>query len=567
MNNIYHTKEKSTFIEELGNITPDSYDYKPQLNDEIELFNPLFDQKPKGFISSILETPDFIHQILAENKYGEIDDEQIIKALNEMYFCWGTEYEYYISNQCSQCWVMFEMEVSINKETIKASHVNLTHLYNMAQNQDIQFIEHNTSTLKLTLKRITKNKFKVLGQALCFIDGSCVTNTSEIKELKEKHQNKSIVENVAYSDELISQDLNKQLNTIVDCMCLSEKPDYHPGSGSTVRDIVHPSLYCYVDGVSQVHHSDLSNFDVQSLKKSNDILDMDYWGRKYEDSKYQWLPAEFFVDNHGKVSINSYINNLDKSKYPTAYDCLSKIFEQFLPAFEKVCSDLDNDFYGVDRKPKNTIAKSFLNLFKNKEEPEPIENQNSTFPLRNRKLQVVTKIVEYNVNKEENFEGVWHVEGMSHENILATGLYIFHRDDNFLGADIQFRRFLYESEGEALIYSTPQNANRPTDQMAGGDVLPLGTLSTPNGRAIVFPNSHIHQLSNMSSSDGMNAKRRILVFWLVNPDVPIVSTAHVEPQQNTMSFEEAKKYQLSLMHERKTHKEDFSEREVFLCEH
>jgi hypothetical protein len=81
------------------------------------------------------------------------------------------------------------------------------------------------------------------------------------------------------------------------------------------------------------------------------------------------------------------------------------------------------------------------------------------------------------------------------------------------------------------------------------------------------PNSHIHQLSNMSSSNGMDAKRRILVFWLVNPDVPIVSTAHVEPQQNTMSFEEAKKHQLSLMHERKTHKEDFSEREVFLCEH
>jgi hypothetical protein len=179
----------------------------------------------------------------------------------------------------------------------------------------------------------------------------------------------------------------------------------------------------------------------------------------------------------------------------------------------------------------------------------------------------VTKIVEYRVNQEENFDGVWHVEGMSHEEILATALCVIHRDENFSGADIEFRRFLFEDEGNTLIHSTPQNARRPTDTMGGGDVRPLGCLKTPANRVIVFPNSHIHRLSSMCSSDGADATRRIVVFWLVNPERPIVSTANVPPQQGVISLDDAKRHRLALMTERKFHKESYSDREVGLCEH
>jgi hypothetical protein len=89
----------------------------------------------------------------------------------------------------------------------------------------------------------------------------------------------------------------------------------------------------------------------------------------------------------------------------------------------------------------------------------------------------------------------------------------------------------------------------------------------PKGRIIVFPNSHIHRVTKMSSKNGADAVRRILVFWLVNPESPIVSSANVKPQQDQISFGVAKKHRLALMKERKVHKEDFSEREVFLCEH
>jgi hypothetical protein len=103
--------------------------------------------------------------------------------------------------------------------------------------------------------------------------------------------------------------------------------------------------------------------------------------------------------------------------------------------------------------------------------------------------------------------------------------------------------------------------------MGGGDVRPLGRLKSPANRVIVFPNSHIHRLSSMYSSDGNDAVRRIVVFWLVNPERPIVSTANVSPQQEAMTLDEAQRNRLALMAERKLHKETFEEREVFLCEH
>jgi hypothetical protein len=378
-----------------------------------------------------------------------------------------------------------------------------------------------------------------------FVDGHSVISTKALDEYKEMHARREDVENVAWSDDLVSTSLIEELNTSIDEMCKNEPADYHPGSGKVVRDVVHPSMYCYAKGFSEVKGiaGDLST--VETEPKSGESNDKDFWGRSYEESIYQWLPAEIHVSNEGKAKIDSYINNLDRRKYPNIYLQLEGLFESVLPLFEAVCGSLRNDFYGVGGKD---LGKKAVGL-------------------RDRKLQVVTKIVEYRVNREENFDGVWHVEGMSHEEVMATALCIIQRDENFSGAEIEFRRFLYEDEGNTLIYSTPQNAKRPTDTMGGGDVRPLGRMETPAPRVIVFPNSHIHRLSSMYSSDGKDATRRIVVFWLVNPDRPIISTANVAEQQKVMSLDQALRNRLALMAERKLHKESYEEREVFLCEH
>lgn len=84
---------------------------------------------------------------------------------------------------------------------------------------------------------------------------------------------------------------------------LSEnEPDWHPGSNQQVRDLVHPSLYCYV--------------------KPN----------VPEEERYAWLPSEFEIDSLGVVNVKSYINNLHE-KY---YDVIERTFSSFIPSLEKV---------------------------------------------------------------------------------------------------------------------------------------------------------------------------------------------------------------------------------------
>ena len=84
----------------------------------------------------------------------------------------------------------------------------------------------------------------------------------------------------------------------------------------------------------------------------------------------------------------------------------------------------------------------------------------------------------------------------------------------------------------------------------------------------MFPNSHIHKLSALRLAEGAaEGLRTVIVFWLVDPSVHIVSTAEVAPQQAVMSREEALAIRLELMRERKRHKQTLNVRAVSLCEH
>lgn len=91
---------------------------------------------------------------------------------------------------------------------------------------------------------------------------------------------------------------------------------------------------------------------------------------------------------------------------------------------------------------------------------------------------------------------------------------------------------------------------------------------------VVFPNSHVHKLSKMSVNKELacgkgKQKRRIIVFWLVDPErKKMITTRGVDPpQQMSMSMEDAKRYRLELMEERKKHKQDWNVRKIELCEH
>uniref|UniRef100_A0A7R9U5A3 DUF4246 domain-containing protein n=1 Tax=Pinguiococcus pyrenoidosus TaxID=172671 RepID=A0A7R9U5A3_9STRA len=155
---------------------------------------------------------------------------------------------------------------------------------------------------------------------------------------------------------------------------------------------------------------------------------------------------------------------------------------------------------------------------------------------------------------------------MSHENIVATALYIAARDEGIQGGKLCFKRALEEWEGarSSEVYQYP--FQYVYDFVERG-MLPLGELETPDNRMLVFPNSHVHKVMRMINTGDRLAKRRIVVFFLVNPLVRIVSTKEVPDQRSTMSLERAKEHRLELMKERRLHKQDWNVREVGLCEH
>ena len=189
--------------------------------------------------------------------------------------------------------------------------------------------------------------------------------------------------------------------------------------------------------------------------------------------------------------------------------------------------------------------------------------------------QVITKIVDYELKPGQSHEGVWHVEGMSHEEIVLTALHVLDRDDCISGGDIMFKRSFFLDEENDIFMSVPQIRPRTLEHEIECGLVPLGKVETPKGRLIVFPNSHVHKVTKMvnesileNNAGNITSKRRIVVFFIVNPLKRIVSTREVAPQRGSgMSHDEALKHRLELMKERKFYKQDWNVREVELCEH
>jgi len=170
---------------------------------------------------------------------------------------------------------------------------------------------------------------------------------------------------------------------------------------------------------------------------------------------------------------------------------------------------------------------------------------------------------------------------------VATALYVLHRDEDIVGGDILFKRSFFDDEVDYIFTTIWQTRPIPLEDIVDGGMKPVGTVQTLPKRLVVFPNSHVHKVNTIKNSsqdtiekinkdenindkragDNMKQKRRIVVFFLVNPEHRIISTREVPPQQELMSRERAFEHRLNLMKERKYHKQDWNVRDIELCEH
>jgi len=331
-------------------------------------------------------------------------------------------------------------------------------------------------------------------------------------------------------DGLIPHTLSQSLTRGLDGLLHEKEMDLHPGSNCQVVDLIHPSLYPYIDKVTEVS-------DQAALEACASL----------DGETYCWLPAEFDVDSKGNVAISSYINNLSREQHPELYQDIAQTFAAMLPMFEE---ELD-------------------------------------CPLREKRLQVVVKAAYYIIPPGESYEGSWHLEGMTHEHITAAGIFYLAVSDNIVNNKLEFREQM--SSGGIQDYG-----DRAGEEMSL--IEELGDVETIQDRCLVWKNDKQHkvgELGVLSAEQLRKSKRRrfggaaattateerplrcgirkILCFFLVDPDVRIVSTAIVPPQQGVLPHKEALEHRQALMNKRKYHADvvtgEWEERVYSFCEH
>lgn len=400
----------------------------------------------------------------------------------------------------------------------------------------------------------------------------------QIASILREFQEGAAKEGISVIDRALPDELHASLMYAIDNFASKQETDYHPHSNGIIRDIVHPALYSYVKDISPLLLS-VDDVPPALLSLGFDADGKDYWGRPYEaSSKYQWLPTYFDVALDGTCTICDYINNLvPRSEFEPLYSLIGQVFSCALPLFESAVS------YGRNVRP--FIRSEDIDIY---DDDFPSNIPVERVSLRGQQLQVVTKIIDYELAPGQLYEGVWHVEGMSHEEIVATSLY-FERDEFIKGGGIMFKRAMQKDEVEHVFESVHQSRPHEFDEFVNNGMLPLGQVETISRRLIVFPNSHVHkvtalrnvtraineQLSMESSSNEkiqvQKKKRRLIAFFLINPSKRIISTREVPMQQEhvggSMRLDNAKSHRLELMKERKYAKQDWNVREIELCEH
>jgi Protein of unknown function (DUF4246)/Domain of unknown function DUF4246, N-terminal len=401
------------------------------------------------------------------------------------------------------------------------------------------------------------------------------------------------VDGVWQSDALIDEELRSRLREAVRVLedVSDAERDWHPGSDEQVLDLVHPSLFCLVRGVSRPDDSTWPSLGANEARYAL-------------SDKFQWLPTDVEVGENGDAVFLSYVNNLHPVAHGELASVLPVLFGRMRPLFENVLTDLrhprlarikaganswyvdepvlapDNDDDALrawqaawadwrqNRRPVPPDAPAFST-------PAQL-GDSARVDLRARRLQVIVKLATIHLTPDKPAYpgGSWHVEGMMNERIVSTGIYYWD-SENITDSRLSFRAAVGEPEYEQDDRKGVREVYGVGDEDAMNQV--LGSAGTRAGRALAFPNILQHHVAPFRLADPSRpGHRKILAFFLVDPSVTIVSTSDVPPQQpwsptSTMTLEQAKEFRRQLMQERKffvnEHNEKIYERDFSLCEH
>ncbi|KAH9264306.1 hypothetical protein BASA83_012198 [Batrachochytrium salamandrivorans] len=307
------------------------------------------------------------------------------------------------------------------------------------------------------------------------------------------------------------------------------KKDWHPGTDNMVLDLVHPSLFCLVYGLTCIPSPSLrkqafSGISWESLQHNQSVagIPMSNCSSKFPSRRFQWLPSEFYVEKDGHVSINSYINNLNPVWHPDLYKTIASVFECFVPMLENLTGTMRSkyEYIRIDDPSKgysyHNDYGSYDDLSVTTARPVHVPRMPKSFggpetlpfpiSLRGRHLQVIVKLASIHLtpDKPRYNGGSWRIEGTTNESIVATCLY-YYEMENITSSKLSFRQavwygFVYEQSDYRYWEDVYGISNEETETNQH-----LGSLNALPGRCIVFPNMLQH---------------KVMPFELANPSKP-----------------------------------------------
>ena len=193
----------------------------------------------------------------------------------------------------------------------------------------------------------------------------------------------SSVDGVHQSDNLITEKLRNELESAVAQIKnqAGYVADVHPGSNGRVIDIIHPSLYPFMYGISResetVYDQSLlcdEDFDTWALSgtATSTGKEIGWTGECFTSAKFQWLPTEMKVDAvYGEGQFRSYINNIDpKDRIITPV--IESIALRFIPLWVRVLVDLQSP-----RIPRDMYVSYPTAHYDDKDDWEDMEDDSS----------------------------------------------------------------------------------------------------------------------------------------------------------------------------------------------
>jgi len=392
------------------------------------------------------------------------------------------------------------------------------------------------------------------------------------------------VELVWLSDGLVSPALAADVVGMAAALEARSPPDWHPGSEERVRDLLHPSLYCYVATVSRRRPTAAMRADISwgefltsgaveppTPPPSPPPPYMMYRLNELSET-HLWLASSFGVDHDTAAveTLSHYINGLHPVDEAPAYGVIERLLAAMLPLFEAVLtdtqrglphrypvtpcsfpetpddpepvySDFEEDGEGDDSFEaaletwrRRRIAELLPALLDEHAADAPLPHP-PRIRLAGRRLRAIIKVarIELTPDRPNYPGGTWHMEGVPAEAIAATGIY-YYEIDNIEGSRLAFRTAVdnpdYEQgddTGVRVLYGLVDGA--PLNQ-------PLGSVATDTaGRVLAFPNMQ-HRVSPFRLADPTRPGRRsIVAIFLVDPtlaaDGAAVTADTVPPQQ------------------------------------